>query len=89
MIQIRGERIDQSQIVRYYPYVREADNEIDNRYYLYIYLSGVKDYFTICMASKGELDTIVEWLDRIKGVTKVTYTPEKEVTKANLTIEQK
>lgn len=85
VLQIKEQRIDINNIVRYYPHV----NEPNKTYCLYIYQQGLKDYFTITMRSKEELDSITEYLDKLRGVQKLVFTPELEITKSSLTLDGK
>lgn len=81
-INIRENRIDLDEIVRYYTYVHVGNKN----YILNFYLKGIKDYSQITFESEEELKAVLEFIDQYLNVKHLKFTPEKEVTKSKLEV---
>lgn len=83
ILNIRNVRLDLNDVSRYHPYTYESSDK-KKTYSLHYYVKGVERYQTISMSSEEEMNAIIEYMDQKLGVIKLTYTPEREVTKAKL-----
>ena len=80
-VNVKGNRIDLSEVVRYSSY--EWQNE--NKGTIYFYFKATDKYLDICFQNKEELHAVVDYLDKYNNVRELQFFPEKEKAKLVIT----
>lgn len=85
ILNIKEQRIDFHEVLRYHTYKWPLEDGKIQKGRLSIYYKHT-DIHTEIDFSTDELDAIVEYLDKELNVRKLTFTPEKEIIKAQLIV---